>query len=141
MEAALVLFQSTAMSATLRPLSASDAPAPISQYCEAMEVKGAQRWLVISGQTPVHPNGTVPVDFKAQARQVWANIEAQLRAANMTLDNLVKVSVFLADRRFGPQHRAVREEILAGRTIGLTVLICDMLDERHLLEIEAVAVA
>lgn len=125
----------------LRPLNAPDAPAPISQYCEAMEVSGGKRWLVISGQTPVHRDGTVPVDFKAQARQVWANIEAQLRAADMTLDNLVKVSVFLADRRFGALHRAVREEILAGRTIGLTVLICDMLDERHLLEIEAMAVA
>jgi 2-iminobutanoate/2-iminopropanoate deaminase len=129
------------MAPVLRPISAADAPAPISQYCEAMEVTGAKRWVVISGQTPSCPNGTVPVDFKAQARQVWANIEAQLRAADMSLDNLVKVSVFLADRRFGPLHRAVREEILAGRIIGLTVLICDMLDERHLLEIEALAVA
>ena len=123
------------------PVIATDAPPPISQYCEAMEVTGATRLLLISAQTPVAPDGNVPVDFKSQARQAWANLQAQLRAAGMSLDNLLKITVYLADRRFGPLHRQIREEILAGRIIGLTVVIADMLDERHLLEIEAVAAA
>jgi 2-iminobutanoate/2-iminopropanoate deaminase len=126
---------------TRTPIVAADAPPPISQYCEAMEVVGATRLLLISAQTPVTLTGEVPVDFKSQARQVWANLQAQLRAANMSLDHLVKITVYLADRRFGSLHREIREEILAGRIIGLTVVIADMLDERHLLEIEAVAAA
>jgi enamine deaminase RidA (YjgF/YER057c/UK114 family) len=123
------------------PIVAPDAPPPISQYCEAMEVVDAKRILLISAQTPVAPNGGVPVDFKSQARQVWANLQAQLRAGGMTLDNLVKITVYLADRRFGALHREIREEILAGRIVGLTVVIADMLDERHLLELEAIAAA
>lgn len=123
------------------PIIAPDAPPPISQYCEAMEIADAKRILLISAQTPVTLQGDVPVDFKSQARQVWANLQAQLRAGNMTLDNLVKITVYLADRRFGSLHREICEEILAGRIIGLTVVIADMLDERHLLEIEAIAAA
>ena len=122
-----------------RPIIATDAPPPISQYCEAMEVVGAKRLLLISAQTPVCLDGRVPVDFRAQARQAWANLQAQLAAADMGLDNLVKITVYLADRRFGAPHREIREEILAGRIVGLTVVIASMLDERHLLELEAVA--
>jgi 2-iminobutanoate/2-iminopropanoate deaminase len=106
-----------------------------------MEVTGATRLLLISAQTPDAPDGSVAEDFRAQAMQVWANIQAQLRAAGMSLDNLVKVTVYLADRRFGPTHRAIREEVLGGRIVGLSVVISDMLDERHLLEIDAVAAA
>ena len=122
-----------------RPINAPDARPPISRYAEAMDVSGATRLLLISAQTPDNPKGDVAEDFRSQAMQVWANIQAQLRAADMTLDNLVKVTVYLADRRFGPTHRAIREEVLGGRVVALSVVICDMLDERHLLEIEAVA--
>jgi 2-iminobutanoate/2-iminopropanoate deaminase len=124
-----------------KPIIATDAPPPVSKYCEAIEVTDVKRLLLISAQTPTSVAGDVPIDFRAQARQVWANIQAQLRAADMGLDNLVKITVYLADRRFGPIHREIREEILGGRTIGLTVVIANMLDERHLLEVEGVAAA
>lgn len=124
-----------------RPIIAPDGNQPISRYAEAMEVVEAKRWLFLSGQTPMRPDGTIPEDFREQARQVWANIVAQLRAAEMTLDNLVKVNVFLTDRRYGTIHRAIREEILGERVLGLTVVIVDMLDERMLLEVEVIAAA
>lgn len=122
-----------------RPITAPDGNQPVSRYAEAMEVTDAKRWLFLSGQTPMRPDGSVPDDFRDQARQVWVNIQAQLRVANMTLDNLVKVTVFLSDRRYGPIHRAVREEILGERVLGLTVIIVGQLDERWLLEVEVIA--
>ena len=79
-----------------RAITAPDGNQPVSRYAEAMEVTGAQRWLFLSGQTPMRPDGTIPDDFRDQARQVWSNIQAQLRASDMTLDNLVKVTVFLS---------------------------------------------
>lgn len=124
-----------------RPIIAPDGNQPISRYAEAMEVVDVKRWLFLSGQTPMRPDGSIPEDFREQARQVWANIVAQLRAAEMTLDNIVKVNVFLTDRRYGPMHRAIREEILGERVLGLTVVIVDMLDERMLLEVEVIAAA
>jgi 2-iminobutanoate/2-iminopropanoate deaminase len=124
-----------------RPITALDGNQPISRYAEAMEVIDARRWLFLSGQTPMRPDGSVSGDFREQARQVWHNIQAQLRAAEMSLDNLVKVTVFLSDRRYGPIHRAIREEILGDRILGLTVIIVAALDERCLLEVEVIAAA
>ena len=125
----------------IRAITAIDGNQPVSRYAEAMEVTEAKRWLFLSGQTPMRPDGSIPEDFRAQARQVWANILAQLRASEMTLDNLVKVTVFLSDRRYGPIHRAIREEILGDRVLGLTVIIVGALDERWLLEVEVIAAA
>ena len=124
-----------------RPITAPDGNQPVSRYAEAMEVVDARRWLFLSGQTPMRPDGSIPEDFREQGRQVWANIQAQLRAAEMNLDNIVKVTVFLSDRRYGPIHRAIREEILGDRVLGLTVIIVGALDERWLLEVEVIAAA
>ena len=66
---------------------------------------------------------------------------AQLRAADMTLDNLAKVTTYLADRRYGLENRAVRQEILGERRPASTVVITGIFNEACLLEIEAIAVA
>jgi enamine deaminase RidA (YjgF/YER057c/UK114 family) len=124
-----------------RRINAADAPAPPSRYSQALEVKGAQRLLFVSGQIPVAKDGSVPRDFAAQARQAWANVDAQLRAAGMTLDNVVKVTIFLADRRHAMENRAVRQEVLGERAPALTVIITGIFDESWLIEIEAVAAA
>lgn len=124
-----------------RRLNASDAPAPPSRYSQAIEVKGAQRLLFVSGQIPVAKDGSLAGDFTTQARQAWANVEAQLRTAGMTLDNVVKVTIFLADRRHAMENRAVRQEVLGERAPALTVIITGIFDESWLIEIEAVAAA
>ena len=124
-----------------RPINASDAPQSRGGYAQAVEVTNASRTLYISGQIPEAADGTVPSDFEAQARLCWRNIEAQLDAAGMGLDNLVKATVFLADRKYALPNRAIRAEVLAEREIALTVIICDIFDESWLLEIEAVAAA
>ena len=97
------------------------------------------RWLYLSGQIPVAPDGSLAADFTGQCEQVWSNIETQLAAAGMTLDNLVKVTTFLADRPAGaPVQAFIR---LAGRQPALTVIITGIFDEAWLVEIEAVAAA
>lgn len=110
-------------------------------YCQAHEVRGAHRWLHIGGQVPADAQGQVPPDFRSQCRLAWANVQAQLAAADMTLDDLVKVTVFLSDRRYRQENYEVRHELLGGRTPALTVVITGIYDEAWLLEIEAVAAA
>jgi len=83
----------------------------------------------------------VPESFAEQSRLVWRNIEAQLHAAGMTLDNLVKVTTFLSDRRFAAESRQSRKEILGDRKVALSVVIAGIFDEAWLLEIEAIAAA
>jgi len=122
----------------LTEINASDAP-PAATYAQAMEVVGASRLLFISGQIPVTADGEVPDSFEEQSRLAWRNVIAQLRAAGMTLDNLVKVTIFLSDRKYIADYRKTRDEALGGRRVGLTTIITGIFDEKWLLEIEAVA--
>lgn len=72
------------------------APKPIGPYSQAVCVNG---WLFISGQIPIDPatGEFVKGDFKAQVERVLENIKAIVEAAGGTLDNIVKVTVFLRD--------------------------------------------
>jgi 2-iminobutanoate/2-iminopropanoate deaminase len=124
-----------------RTIASPDAPPAAGGYAQAVEITGATRVLYISGQIPEDHDGKLPTNFADQCRQAWANVEAQLRAADMTLDNLVKVTTYLADRRHALENRALRQEVLGHRMPALTVIITGIFDDRWLVEIEAIAAA
>jgi enamine deaminase RidA (YjgF/YER057c/UK114 family) len=125
----------------IRAINSDTATIPTTGYVQALEVSRHERMLFISGQTPVHADGTVPDGFEAQCKLAWQNVQAQLAAAGMTLDNLVMHRTYLADRSHALVNRAVRSEILGGRKTALTVVIAGIFDEAWLIEIEAVAAA
>ena len=129
------------MTATIRPLTGNGSPPVEGSYPQAVEVIAPTRWLYLSGQIPVSPDGSLAADFTGQCEQVWTNIETQLAAGGMTLDNLVKVTTFLSDRTYALENRAVRIRRLAGRQPALTVIITGIFDGAWLVEIEAVAAA
>ena len=122
----------------IRALDSVDAPVPSGGYAQAVEVRKPQRILYISGQIPVAKQGDAPAEFDAQCRLVWKNIEAQLHAAGMSFDNLVKVTTYLADRRHAAANSRIRREVLGERTPALTVIVTGIYDESWLLEIEAI---
>jgi 2-iminobutanoate/2-iminopropanoate deaminase len=129
------------VSIRLRPLTGDGSPPVEGSYPQAVEVTGATRWLFLSGQIPVAPDGTLAADFRGQCDQVWSNVETQLVAAGMTMDNLVKVTTFLADRRHALENRAARLKWLDGRQPALTVIVTGLFEADWMVEIEAVAAA
>jgi 2-iminobutanoate/2-iminopropanoate deaminase len=107
-------------------------------YTHGVEVEG--RLLFISGQVPRRPDeGPVATEPADQLRQIWANIENVLRTAGATLEDLVHVRVYLADRKYKQVFSEVRNEVLGERRPGVTVVICGIWDEAWVAEIEAVA--
>lgn len=124
-----------------RDINAPDAPAPASPYTQAVEITGATRMLHISGQVGAMPDGTVPADMEAQTRLVWANLEAQLRAAGMSLDNLVKTTMILPDLADLAITRKVRAEVLGARRPASTLIVGGLANPAWKIEIEAVACA
>ncbi len=73
-----------------------NAPAAIGTYSQAI---GIGDLVFLSGQIPLDP-ATMEVvagDFEARARQVFDNLAAVARAAGGTLDDVVKLTVFLTD--------------------------------------------
>jgi 2-iminobutanoate/2-iminopropanoate deaminase len=124
-----------------RTINAPDAPAPSGGTSRAVEVTGALRTLYISGQIPVDAEGRCPDGFEAQARLAWKNVFAQLASAGMGVENLVKVTIFLADRKYGLENRRVRQDVMGQHAPASTVVIAGIFDEAWLLEIDAIAVA
>jgi 2-iminobutanoate/2-iminopropanoate deaminase len=122
-------------------INSPSAPAPAGGYSQALEVRGAQRLLFISGQIPVDTKGAVPADFRAQAELAWANVLAQLQEAELSVQHLVKVTTFLASREHTLANREVRQQVLGAHAPALTVIITGIFDERWLIEIEAIAAA
>lgn len=122
-----------------RIVESADAPEPAGGYAQAVLVEAARRTLFVSGQVPSDRGGTVPGDFRGQARLAWANLEAQLAAAGMSLDDLVKVTVYLADRGHRLENREVRQAVLGDRRVAMTVVIAGIFDDAWLLEIEGIA--
>ncbi|WP_429910906.1 RidA family protein [Glycocaulis sp.] len=112
-----------------------------ASYAQALEVAGTTRLLFISGQVPADETGAVPDSFADQARLAWRNVFSRLAAAGMRPENLVKVTIFLSDRRFRDENAAVRMEVLGDHSPALTIIIAGIYDEAWLLEIEAVAAA
>ena len=124
-----------------RDINAPDAPAPISAYSQAVEVTAVTRTLYISGQVGVDIDGNVPDDFMEQSRLVWANVSAQLRAAEMTLDNVVKFVTILPNAADIAASRTSRQEALGNRRPAHTLIIGGLANPVWKIEVEAVAVA
>ena len=115
-----------------------DAPCASGGYAQAVRVE-AKELLFVSGQIPVDVDGAVPPAFADQCRLVWRNVEAQLRAGGFALADIVKVATFLSDRAHAQENSAIRQEVLAGLTPALTIIIAGIYDPAWLREIEVTA--
>lgn len=124
---------------TIRRINAEDGAEAVGAYAQALEVKDTTRRVYVSGQAPVKADGTLPQTFKGQAEAVWNNILAQLRAADMDAENIVKATTFLVDRKYRDENREVRMAMLGGHTFALKVVLAGMFEDGWLLEIDAIA--
>jgi len=120
-------------------INAKNAPAPRGGYSQAVKLTDFKTLLFISGQIPMSDDDKVPESFEDQARLVWRNINAQLKAAGMSKADLVKVTTFLADRHHTMANREIRSEYLGSIAPAMSVVIAAIFDEKWLLEVEAIA--
>lgn len=80
----------------MKPIVTSAAPAAIGPYSQAIEVNG---FVYASGQLPIDPaTGAFPEGgVQEQTKQSLLNVKAILEEAGLTLANVVKTTVYLAD--------------------------------------------
>lgn len=119
--------------------NAKNAPQPRGGYSQAVRLEEFSRVLFVSGQIPADTDDTLASGFEAQARQVWHNIDAQLKAAGMSKTDIVKVTTYLADRHHTTANREIRSEYLGSLAPAMTVVIAGIFDEAWLLEVEVIA--
>lgn len=78
-----------------KQISTDKAPGAIGPYSQAIDTGSM---VFISGQIPVDPaTGNVPEGISAQTAQSLANVKAILAEAGLTVANVIKTTVFLAD--------------------------------------------
>jgi len=83
---------------------------PVTGYSHAVAFTG--RMVAISGQVPADADGRLvgPGDPAAQVRQVFENLTVALAAAGATMQDVVKLTVFLTDMADLDVLRQVRNE-------------------------------
>ena len=81
---------------TKTSITTDQAPQAIGAYSQAVI---SNNMLYVSGQIPLEPSGMEIVDqsFDAAADQVLNNLEAICKTANCSLDNIVKLTIYLTD--------------------------------------------
>lgn len=110
-------------------------------YAHAIEIRGAERRLIISGQVGMAADGSIPETGGGQIAQALANLRAVLEANEMTVMNVVKTTVFLTDRSLLGAYRAARTALFAEHAPASTLLfVAGLADPRFVVEIEAEAV-
>ncbi len=81
---------------TKKSITTDQAPQAIGAYSQAVI---SNNMLYVSGQIPLEPSSMEIVDqsFDAAVDQVLNNLEAICKAANCSLDNIVKLTIYLTD--------------------------------------------
>jgi enamine deaminase RidA (YjgF/YER057c/UK114 family) len=108
-------------------------------YVHALEVVGAQRLLFISGTMGLDPSGVAPPSLEEQLRLIWSNLRRILAEADMTTNNIVRLTSYLTDPTFAQANQDARIAALGDRRIPTTAIVVQTLDPSWLVEIEAIA--
>lgn len=120
------------------PLHSVHAPDPIGPYSQAIR---AGEFVFLSGQIGIDPEtGKIAGDTAAeQAAQVLKNIKAILTAASLTVDHVVKTTIFLASMDDFPAVNEVYGEFFHTEPPARSTVQAARLPMNALVEIEAIA--
>ena len=119
-------------------IATTAAPGAIGPYSQAIDTGSM---VFISGQIPVNPaTGEIPEGIKAQAAQSLANVKAILAEAGLTVDNVVKTTVFLADMSMFADMNEVYAQTFTEPFPARSAVAVRELPKQVLVEIEVIAV-
>ena len=121
-------------------ISTTNAPAAIGPYSQAIDC-GA--FLITSGQVPFDPATGVIVEggIEEQNRQSLNNVKAILEAAGLTMDNVVKTTVFLQNMGdFAAMNAVYAEFFTEGQYPARSAVEVAALPKGALVEIETICI-
>ena len=122
----------------MKAISTQKAPAAIGPYSQAIKVGNL---VYTSGQIPIDPatGSFVECGIKEQTRQSLTNVKAILEEAGLTMSNVVKTTVFMADMADFADMNAVYAEFFAEPYPARSAVAVKTLPKGALVEIEVVA--
>ena len=119
-------------------ISTSQAPAAIGPYAQDVESNGL---VITSGQLPIDPaTGAFPEGIQAQTRQSLTNVQAILKEAGVSMDQVLKTTVFLSDmNNFGAMNEVYATFFGEGGFPARSAVEVARLPKDALVEIEVIA--
>ena len=119
-------------------INTNQAPAAIGPYSQAIKVGNL---VFTSGQIPINPatGNFVEGGIKEQTRQSLTNIKAILEEAGLSMNNVVKTTVFLADMNDFADMNSVYAEFFSEPYPARSAVAVKTLPKGALVEIEVVA--
>lgn len=123
-----------------KAISSTNAPAAIGPYSQAVETSAGGSMVFISGQIPVNPaTGEIPEGITAQTRQSLENVKAILAEAGLSVDNVVKTTVFMADMADFVAMNEVYASVFTQPFPARSAVAVKALPKNVLVEIEVIA--
>jgi 2-iminobutanoate/2-iminopropanoate deaminase len=133
-------LQTSGIAMKLTPRNPTDGIYPATEdYVHAMEVEGARRLLFVSGTMGLDAEGNAPPTLDAQLELIWSNIRRILAEADMTTDNIVRLTSYLRDPSYAQANQDARLRALGTRRIPTTAIVVATLVPEWLVEIEVIA--
>ena len=115
-----------------------NAPGAIGPYSQAIDTG---TFVFASGQIPINPaDGKIPDGIKAQTQQAIANAAAILNEAGLSLDNVVKTTVYLHDMGDFQAMNEVYATFFPNNPPARSAVEVARLPKDAMVEIEAIAV-
>lgn len=112
----------------------------IGKYSDAIEVAPNARWLYTAGTPGLALDGTLPPDITSQAELAWTHIINMLTNANMSVQDLVKVTHSLVRASDIADYVKVRSRFLGdARPASMLLIVPELVRPGFLVEIEAIA--
>ena len=121
-----------------RPIHTDHAPAAIGPYSQGIVAGGL---LFTAGQIAIDPatGQVIDGDVVAQTERALTNVQAILRAAGATWDDVVKTTVFLRDMADFPRMNEVYARMLGNARPARSTVAVVGLPRNVAVEIEAIA--
>ena len=118
-------------------IETNDAPKAIGTYSQGTVYNNL---VFTSGQIPLDPQKGALVEggFRVEVEQVLNNLDGVLRAGNSSLDNILKLTVFLTDITFFPDVNDVFKIFFKKNLPARSVVEVSSLPLDSRIEIEAV---
>jgi 2-iminobutanoate/2-iminopropanoate deaminase len=110
-------------------------------YVHAMEVQSPQRLLFVSGTMGLDEHGVPGETLAEQLDLIWSNLRTILASADMTVDNIVRLTAYLRDPAYAEENAKARVAALGGRVIPTTAIVARTLVSDWMVEIEVIAAA
>lgn len=124
----------------LKHIHSDETPAPLSAHSDAVLIPPGAQILISSGMLGMRQDGTIPESIEGQVTAAFDNVEAVLRAAGMTIRDVVKMTAFITDATYRDAYRTERARRVADPPPASTRIVITALSQPDLkVEIEIIA--